>query len=632
MKLSFAIQRRLLWLNLSGALLIALLQRTPALRLVASAGQVIVSSPIGTLLKSAATTMASLGAVHSLAGATELSTTHPSPLNATVGTAIPTVVFDVIGTIGLANSWQISGQIPPGLNFSGRTTPGVLNISNPTFTGTPTTAGTFNMTLQAWMGVAQTGNVSPQFSYTIVVSAAGPGNVAPSFTTHPQSQSAAVGGTVTFTVAASGTPAPTLQWRKDGANIGGATDTTLTLTGVTSASAGSYTAVATNSAGSATSNAATLTVSTTSAPTITTQPVSQTVVDGGTAVFSVDATGTPTPSYQWMKNGAAVAGATTPLLVVRPLSAASVGNYTCVVTNSVGSTTSSAANLNVVTTGDPGRLSALSIRGQVGTGSDLMIAGIISSGLTAIIQAVGPTLGVLSPDLVNVVLTNPKLELYHLNNNAFVKVTENDDWAAPTAGAGAITAAAATAGATQLTNQASKDSALLTTLQPGIYTANVSGVGTATGVVLLQAYTVPSAGGGVLSALSIRGRVGTGGDQLIAGIIVAGSTSQTVIIQAVGPTLGVLSPDLVNAVLNNPKLELYQLVNGGFVKVRENDDWGGDAQIIAMENAAGATALSNAASRDSALLVTLAPGIYTANVSGVNNTGGVVLLQAYAVP
>ena len=354
-----------------------------------------------------------------------------------------------------------------------------------------------------------------------------------------------------------------------------------------------------------------------------------------TAVFSVDATGTPAPAFQWLKNGAPVPGATTALLVLRGLNAASAGNYTCTATNTAGATTSAAATLSVVTTSDPGRLSALSIRGQVGAGSDIMIAGIISSGLTAIIQAVGPTLGVLAPDLANSVLANPKLELYQLNNGSFVKVTENDDWATPTSGAAsaaAITAAATATGATPLSNTASKDSALLGTLQPGVYTANVSGVNNTTGVVLLQAYTVPSAGSGVLSALSIRGRAGAGGDALIAGIIVSGSTAQTVILQAVGPTLGVLSPDLANSVLTDPKLELYQLVNGSFVKIRENDDWGGDAQITTIGNATGATPLSNGASKDSALLVTLAPGVYTANVTGVNNTAGVVLLQAYAVP
>jgi len=59
---------------------------------------------------------------------------------------------------------------------------------------------------------------------------------------------------------------------------------------------------------------------------------------------------------------------------------------------------------------------------------------------------------------------------------------------------------------------------------------------------------------------------------------------------------------------------------------------GGDAQVATIEAATGASVLANAASKDSALLVTLPPGVYTANVSGVNNTGGVVLLQAYVVP
>jgi hypothetical protein len=158
-------------------------------------------------------------------------------------------------------------------------------------------------------------------------------------------------------------------------------------------------------------------------------------------------------------------------------------------------------------------------------------------------------------------------------------------------------------------------------------------VGNATGVALLQAYAVPSAAdNGMLAALSIRGRVGLGGDVLIAGLIVSGSTAKTLLIQAIGPTLGLLSSDLATSVLADPKLELYQLVNGSFVKVRENDDWGGDPQIAVIQTATGATGLLNPASRDGALLVTLAPGVYTANVSGVNNTGGVVLLQAYAVP
>src|SRR5690606_33516453 len=95
----------------------------------------------------------------------------------------------------------------------------------------------------------------------------------PVFNTHPASQTVALGGNVTFTVAVSGAPPPALQWRKDNVNLPGQTGTTLTLNGVTLESAGSYDCVATNDEGSATSNPATLTVEAPPAPTITTQPL-----------------------------------------------------------------------------------------------------------------------------------------------------------------------------------------------------------------------------------------------------------------------------------------------------------------------------------------------------------------------
>jgi hypothetical protein len=91
---------------------------------------------------------------------------------------------------------------------------------------------------------------------------------APAFTQHPQTQTVAAGSQVTLTVNASGSPAPTFHWRKNGVNIPGATGQTFTLTTIQATDAGSYTAVATNSAGATTSNAAVLTV-TGGTPTIT---------------------------------------------------------------------------------------------------------------------------------------------------------------------------------------------------------------------------------------------------------------------------------------------------------------------------------------------------------------------------
>lgn len=176
----------------------------------------------------------------------------------------------------------------------------------------------------------------------------GPVVVAPAITTQPASQTVTAGSTVTFVVVASGTSPFTYQWRKDGTPITGATGATLTLTSVTSASAGSYTVVVSNSAGSATSNPAVLTVSSVAvAPTITVQPVSQTVNVGANVTFTVGATGTAPLRYQWQKNGVNLTGATNSSLTLTSVTTGSAGGYRAVVSNSAGSATSATATLTV---------------------------------------------------------------------------------------------------------------------------------------------------------------------------------------------------------------------------------------------------------------------------------------------
>jgi hypothetical protein len=183
--------------------------------------------------------------------------------------------------------------------------------------------------------------------------------VAPRVTTNPTSQTIVAGNTVTFTVAATGSPTPTVQWQVSTnagttySNIAGATSASLTLVTVASLNSYRYRAVFTNSVGTATTTAATLTVQ--SAPTVTTNPVSQAIRSGSNVTFTVAATGNPTPTVQWQlsTNGgltfANIAGATNVSYSFTTATSQNGNVYRAVFTNSVGSATSSNATLTVQT-------------------------------------------------------------------------------------------------------------------------------------------------------------------------------------------------------------------------------------------------------------------------------------------
>ena len=181
--------------------------------------------------------------------------------------------------------------------------------------------------------------------------------VAPTITGNPSSQTVTAGQTATFTASASGTPTPTVQWQVSAGggaftNVAGATSATLALTGTTASQNGNqYQAVFANSAGSATTTAATVTVD--FAPQITQQPTNQTANAGGPANFTALANGNPAPTVQWQvsSGGGAftnITGATSTTLALPGTTTAQSGNqYQVVFTNSVSSTTSTAATLTV---------------------------------------------------------------------------------------------------------------------------------------------------------------------------------------------------------------------------------------------------------------------------------------------
>lgn len=185
--------------------------------------------------------------------------------------------------------------------------------------------------------------------------APGPNSV--TITAQPANQAVVDGQPASFTVAATGAPPLSYQWKQDSTILPGQTSATLALAKTIYAhdNGSQYSVEVTDGSGaSLSSQAATLTI-TPIAPTVT-APLSQTVVEGSTASFSVVATGTKVLSYQWSRNGVALAGATTQDYTTGPLSyAADNGaSYTVLVTNGAGQTVSSAAAVVSVSQGQVG--------------------------------------------------------------------------------------------------------------------------------------------------------------------------------------------------------------------------------------------------------------------------------------
>src|SRR5215469_9310129 len=224
---------------------------------------------------------------------------HPSittqPTSQTI-TAGQTATFTVAasGRNPLNFQWQKNGTPINGATSSSYTTPATSTSDN---------GSQFTVVVSNSRG-SVTSNPA-----TLMVSAA---PVAPTITTQPANQTVTAGQTATFAVVATGTAPLSYQWRKNGTAIGGATSSSYTTPITATTDNGEqFTVVVSNSAGSVTSSVATLTVNAAAvAPSITTQPSSQTVTAGQTGSFSVTATGTAPLSYQWRKNGVNITGAT----------------------------------------------------------------------------------------------------------------------------------------------------------------------------------------------------------------------------------------------------------------------------------------------------------------------------------
>lgn len=465
-----------------------------------------------------------------------------------------------------------------------------------------------------------------ELSFYVAAQNAGTSTPPPVVTAPPTSRSAALGGSTTFSFAFTvGSSAQVnvpflMTWSLNGRDLGdlnasggkytnsggtgGGPGLNLTINNLTAADAGDYTVTLVTAGGIVTSAPVTLTLAASSAPLITTEPRSITVNAGSTVALTVSATGSPTPGFQWRKDGASIEGATSDTLVLGNVAASSSGNYTVTATNSLGTITSNPARVTI-TSGQPSRLPNLSVRTNLAASQTLTVGFATLGSKTMLVRGIGPTLGSFG---LGGTLPDPTIELY---NSAAAKIDENNDWSP------ALASVFTDVGAFALTG-GSKDAALQRPCS-GAYTAQIRSVGA--GVVLVEVYD--TGGPGKLVNVSARNLVGTGDNLLITGFVVDGTAAKTLLLRGVGAKLAEFG---VGGVLSDPKLEIY---NSSGIKIAENDSW--NAQLQPIARSVGAFDLT-LGSRDAALLLTLPPGNYTAQISGTGGTTGEAIVEVYEVP
>ena len=355
-------------------------------------------------------------------------------------------------------------------------------------------------------------------------------------------------------------------------------------------------------------------------------PSSQSVAPGSSVVFSVSSGTVPAPGYQWYLNGSPIEGANGATLLVAGASPRSSGQYLCVATNPQG-TSSAYATLSVVDTPNPGRLINLSCRSPVGSGSGVLIAGFVVGGAGTsgseplLLRASGPALVPLG---VTGVLPDTSLKL--VSSASGNEIASNSGWA----GSATVSSTANAVGAFAWSNSSSGDSALVETLPVGAYTALVAGTSGDAGVALAEVYDATpfdryTAVAPRLINLSARTQVGQGSNVLIAGFVIGGTTSKTVLIRASGPAL---APYGLTGVLPDPALQLFA---SNSRLIASNKGWGVGPLIGSGSSSVGAFLWGTLATSDSALLITLPPGAYTAEVTGASGDTGIALVEIYDV-
>ncbi len=345
---------------------------------------------------------------------------------------------------------------------------------------------------------------------------------------------------------------------------------------------------------------------------------SATVPAGAPVMLSVSAMGQIPFTYQWLRNGAAIAQATGATLALASAATTDTGIYSVIVSNGLGSTTSGGVALTVSATPPveplrlPAFLSNLSVYARVAEIPAALTLGYsvrASEPKPLVVRAIGPALASLG---VTGGAANPRLALFDASAN---RIAENEDWRAADAekfeAAGAFALPAGSA-----------DAALATAVPPGTGTARAQTTGA--GLMLLELYDPAPAVGAKVDNISARAHLDAGGPPLVGGFTVRGAGTMRVLIRALGPRLAAFG---VTEALADPVLEVFD-ENG--VRLAQNDDW--EPALEAFFRVAGASLLAPD-SRDAAVVVTVPAGrSRSLAVRSADGSAGEVLLEIYELP
>jgi arylsulfate sulfotransferase len=250
----------------------------------------------------------------------------------------------------------------------------------------------------------------------------------------------------------------------------------------------------------------------------------------------------------------------------------------------------------------------LSTRGLVSAGDNALIGGFILTGTdpkTIVLRALGPSLSRFG---LSGVLADPVLTLH---NSSGTVIATNDNWQTD------IGAAFMVDNGLAPTNPS--ESATLQNLAPGAYTVVVTGKDSTPGISLVEAYDLSTGYHSKLTNISTRGSVGIGDNVLISGFIIGDVASETVVVRALGPSL---ASSGVSGPLSDPTLTIYDL-NGSVIA--SNDNWQDNVDAIDLQR----NGLAPVNALESAIILHLPAGAYSAIVRGANGGTGVGLVEVY---